>query len=445
MGFRKNIFIITHNLYDKRFNKLYDYFLDNQWQSYEVLMQQQEEQLNIIARYAFNNVEYYHNLFIDYGINEKHFGFIDLKKLPVLTKDIINNNYDKFIPKNLDQIRHINGSTGGTTGTPMRYRISKEHRLRAGVLLYCGWNIGGYELSDSMVMMGGASIASKSKIKFVNFLNEISRNIKKISSFDMSDLEMEEYLNVINDFKPKFIRGYPSSIFFFAKWIRNNNRKHWNPKAILTTSEKLHPEMRKVISEVFNCCVFDGYGLNDGGVQAFECNNHNGMHITTENAITELKGDNGEYLIEGEGQIIATSLFNYAFPFFRYDTGDRAIISNKRCACGRQTKLIEEMVGRSVDVFKTPAGKYIHGWFFLYIFWKYDNGINKYQVIQKSLDLIQIKLVIGNSFKQELINDIKRVVYERAPEWKLQFEFVNDIEPTKNGKFKFIINECENG
>ena len=70
--------------------------------------------------------------------------------------------------------------------------------------------------------------------------------------------------------------------FSISNYIKNNDIKLSNyPKAIFSTAEKLFPHMRTTIEEVFNTKVFDTYGLNDGGVSAFECQNHNGMHMNT--------------------------------------------------------------------------------------------------------------------------------------------------------------------
>ena len=50
--------------------------------------------------------------------------------------------------------------------------------------------------------------------------------------------------------------------------------------------------MRETITRVFNCEVFDAYGLFDGGVSAYECSEqHSGLHIDTERSIMELIDD----------------------------------------------------------------------------------------------------------------------------------------------------------
>ena len=99
----------------------------------------------------------------------------------------------------------------------------------------------------------------------------------------------------------------------------------------------------------------------------------------------EIVDSNGEQIDKGEGRIVATSLYNYAMPFLRYDTGDDGNLLDDTCSCGRGYKLLKEVNGRTVDVLVTPEGKSIHGWFFLYIFWE-QQGIVEYQVIQETLE-----------------------------------------------------------
>ena len=261
-------------------------------------------------------------------------------------------------------------STGGSTGTPMKYRVYKFDSFFSAATVYREWGYANYELGYRMVILGGTSLVNiGKKSNLVPKIHETARNIRKLSSFDMSDKEMKKYVNVIKSFKPKFIYGYPSAIHFLSTWIENHHVRIYSPLAVFTTAEKLYPNMRKKIEEVFNCDVYDCYGLNDGGVSAYECSEHNGLHIDAERSIMEIVDENGKQLENGEGEIIATSLYNYAMPFIRYDTGDLGHIIDDDCGCGKPYKLLKELVGRSVDILVTPEGKNVHGWFFLYIFW----------------------------------------------------------------------------
>ena len=104
--------------------------------------------------------------------------------------------------------------------------------------------------------------------------------------------------------------------------------------------------------------VFDTYGLNDGGVSAYECQKHNGMHIDYERSILECADNNGHNIKNAEGKILATSLFNFAMPFIRYDTEDIGIISDNYCSCDCKRPLLIKMLGRKTD-YLYLNGKYI--------------------------------------------------------------------------------------
>lgn len=266
-----------------------------------------------------------------------------------------------------------------------------------------------------------------------------------VSSFDMDESNLGRYVNIINKFKPKYIYGYPSSINFFASYINENNALLYKPTAIFSTSEKLTPSARKNIENALDTHVFDTYGLNDGGVTAFECSEHAGLHIDTERSFMEVVDDDYHQLNDGGGMVLATSLGNYSMPFIRYETGDLAKITDEACGCGRNYQKLREITGRSVDILITPEGKTVHGWFFLYIFWEHGTKIKEYQVIQKSKEIIIIKIVPEDGFDEKQLDQIRGIVNKRSPGWNIEFQIVDRIEKTGAGKFKFIINEVING
>ena len=438
----KNLFILAHQVGDRTFYPTYKKLIQNQWKTYEELKEEQQKQLRNMINFAYKNVPYYHKLFDDLKLSPDDIKNVeDLEKLPIVNKEIIKHNWDDFKPVNLIKLKYYERTTGGSTGTPFKYRLYKFDRFLGGALLYRGWGYAGYELGDKMVFLAGASLDIGTKSYLAKRVHEIARNIKKFSSFDMGEKEMREYVNIINAFNPKFLRGYASSIYFFAKWIKENNIEIYQPLAVFTTAEKLYPTMKEKIGDVFNCDVYDAYGLNDGGLGAYECSEHSGLHIDTERSIMEVVDKDGNQLETGEGEILATSLYNYAMPFIRYDTGDVGTIIDDVCGCGREYKLLKELVGRSVDILVTPEGKNVHGWFFLYIFWDYCKGVKEYQVVQEKLDKIVIKIVPEEDFDEKQLDKIREIVRIRSEGWNIEFKFVDEIERTGAGKYKFIVSE----
>ncbi len=301
-----------------------------------------------------------------------------------------------------------------------------------------GGRNGGYELGDKMAFLAGSSLGLNYKSKLEKFVHETTRNIRKLSSFDMDETNMRKYRDVINEWKPKFIRGYVSSIHAYAQWLLDNQLSIHSPVAIFTTAERLLPHMRETISEAFNSQVYDNYGLNDGGISAYELPDHSGLRIDTERAILEVIDDEGKQITEGTGRIIATGLINTALPFIRYDTGDYGTISVKPDG----THVLTEIIGRQEEMLRTPEGKILHGVFFGYVFRAMDD-ISNYQVIQEDLYNLTIKLVTEKDFDMSQMEKIREYVGNRSKEWKLHFEFVDEIDTSEAGKYRYVFSRLK--
>lgn len=436
----KNLFILAHEMKDGRFYPVYKTLLKNQWKEYVELKKAQDKKLRKMIKFAYDKVPYYHNLFRKLNLRpDDILNVEDLEKLPILTKDTIKQHWDDFKPLNLEKIKYYDMATGGSTGIPLRYRLEKMDKTLGNALMYRGWNYGGYNLGDKIVFLAGASLNIGTGSLVKDKIYEIAMNARFLSSFDMGEKEMRSYVNTINSFRPPFIRGYASSVYFFARWIEQNDLRIHKPRSVFTTAEKLFPEMRETIENVFGCEVYDGYGLNDGGVSACECSEHCGLHIDTERSVMEVVDPKGDQLEEGEGRIIATSLSNYAMPFIRYDTGDLGRITDDPCPCGRGYKLLREVIGRSVDLLITPEGKMIHGEFISHIFWEME-GVSEFQVVQDRAEEITIYIVPDEGFDEAQLGRLLGYIMARSPDWKVNIRMIDRIRRTAAGKYKFVIN-----
>jgi phenylacetate-CoA ligase len=421
----KFIFKAGYSLKRSNVCQCYDNFQKNQWQSFELLKKQQEEQLRKLVKFVYKSVPYYAKLFNQINIGPKDITTIqDLEKLPILTKQIIKKNWQDFIPKNINKLKYKVSSTGGSTGEPLKYRMSIEDRGRGVALLYRGWGYAGYKLGDKVAVIGGSSLIPTTKSKIRKGIQDFFLNFRHYSSYKMNEESLFQYFYNINNWKPRFIRGYVSSVYLFAKFIRDSNLKlEFKPKAIFTTAEKLFEKQRELIERVFEAKVFDTYGLNDGG------------------AILEVVNKQGEKTVNKQGKILATSLYNYALPFIRYDTGDLGFISDSGCACGRTTYILKTIIGRVTDFLKlnnTIIGSPV----LTVLMGKFD--IEQYQIIQDSQSSISCKIVRGPSYNKEKDEEfIKRSFYNHVGKININFNYVDLIQTTNNKKYKFIINDSK--
>jgi phenylacetate-CoA ligase len=100
----RNLFITAHQIGDRNFYPEYKRLVQNQWKSYEELKEEQEKQLRNMINFAYKNVPYYHKLFDDLKLSSDDIKKVeDLEKLPILTKEIIKQNWDDFKQFNLNK------------------------------------------------------------------------------------------------------------------------------------------------------------------------------------------------------------------------------------------------------------------------------------------------------------------------------------------------------
>jgi len=129
-------------------------------------------------------------------------------------------------------------------------------------------------------------------------------------------------------------------------------------------------------------------------------------------------------------------------PFLRYDTGDIGHIIDETCACGRGHRLLKEILGREQEMLQTPEGKFIHGEFFTHIFWEIA-GVKEFQVVQQKLDELTIRIVLDDLFDDRQLEKIREYIRRRSKGWNIEFRFVDEIDKTVAGKYKFVINEMK--
>lgn len=413
-----------------------------QWFSLSKLEEIQRKRLRFLLEHALRHVPFYHKVFRAKGLRPSDIKSAkDLVKLPIVTKGDIRNNFHDFLSRDFQKYGPILNSTSGSTGEPFRYHIDRKTVGIANAATWRGWGYAGYKFGDKMAVLAGLSLVSSKE----NLLRIASKKvIKRMVKFPAINLRkeiLEDYAERMIQFKPQFIRGYPSSIYFFADFLKEEGIDLICPRAVLTTAEMLLPHQRKLIEEVFQCDVFDGYGAFDGGTAALECEEHCGYHMAVEKVVMEFVDEDGDPVAEGEkGRIIATDLFNYAMPFIRYDTGDMGVYSSEECPCGRKLPLMKQILGRTTDILRFKTGAVLSGPSLTLVFKDFD--IRQYQVVQTGGDSMVVKIVEGKTYGGKDTKQIYRVLKDAVgDEVEVKFEFVDRIQPTKSGKWKIVISK----
>ena len=422
------------------------------------LLDLQNKRLQKLIQHCYTNVPYYRNLFKSLSLTPDDIKTReDLRKLPVLTKQMIRDHYDELVADNAAEYKSMNGSTGGSTGTPLKFKKDVQTWNMAWASSFRAWEWYGYHLGEKMFTLGGNSLVKKTKGVSAKeiFDRVIMRNLKRSSS-EVDDEAMRNHYEAFMRYKPVAMRGYASSLVIFARYIEKNRLPLHQLRLVLTTGEMLMPDYRDTIERVFNCRVYDGYGAGDGGIASHECLLQNGLHLSEERCIVEITDKEGNVLPGGQtGYVCTTDLGNYAFPFLRYHVGDMAYIKPGKCPCGRQSRVLGQVMGRAGKLLYNKQGVPLSPTmlpFMLYPDKDYHNPASI--VIYNKIDRFQ--------FRQDKEGDIRVLLKLKDPEEdksqfdyvvtncqdhfvnsKVSVEFVDEIPLLPSGKEDYCVSEYE--
>lgn len=415
-----------------------DYNSPEQWRRY------QTDELRRLLKHAGEFVPYYQEIFRELGITIgalAEFELEDLSQFPLLEKEMIRRNLDRFTARNVNGKKLHTYLSSGTTGTPLAIKFTSEmHQTWSGAYEVRCRRWAGVNWKMSRATIGGRIVVPKAESKPPFWRYNLAERQLYMSAFHISPKNVPCYVEALNRFRPDYLVGYASSHFFLARMIFEMELKVHRPRAVLTSSEKLTEEMRSIIEQAYRCPVFDAYSGVEACCLASECEHHQ-LHISPDVGIIELLDENGKPVSLGQvGEIVATGLLNFAQPLIRYRTGDLALLSNQACPCGRSMPILQELVGRLEDTVIGPDGREtvrFHG-----IFVGLPH-VREGQVIQETLSRFRLRLVVDPEFSDDERAIIHKRFEERLGPIDLTFEFVDWIERTERGKFRAVISKVK--
>lgn len=427
--------------YPKMFWDYYNFINESKFWSRNKLEEYQWNEVKRILKYAYENSTFYRDLYNQHSIKLRQIqNFHDFEsQIPIVSKKQIRENLDDVVTIPPKKRKYV--TTGGSTGIPFGFYLEKGTTYeKTRAFEWRQHNEGDYYFNDKVVVLRGMPIAKGLK-KW-----DARNNYLYLSTYKLSEENIDEYLKIIKDFSPQHIKCYPSSGEFFAKLIQNRGIE-FNPdkkiKSIFTSSENLSSEQRITIEETLNAPIFDKYGNTEQCSIIGQCkfgNYHDYMEYSY-----------SEYLLEDKQntkrRLISTSFINYATPFIRYDTEDFFDIEDEKyeCKCGMNNKVIKSVFGRwSGDNYlitnknqRIPlTGLNTHSSIF-------DN-VYRIQYVQSKVGKVELYVVPKKSFS----NKDEQAIYKELNEKFLQnieltIKRVKDVAKTPSGKVNLLVQKID--
>lgn len=353
----------------------------------EQLEEYQLKQLKEIIAVAYNISIFYQELFDKQGVHPDDIQYLkDINKLPIISKNDLLK-YNTNVHTSLEFKKLFKANTSGSSGVSLKFKReeSADSFNRASVFRGYSW----YEVRpwERNGYFWGFNFVYFSKLKTIFF--DLFQNRFRLFSYQPDALKVF----ILRMKNARYIHGYSSMIYGLAKFVNAENLQPFlKLKMVKGTSEKIFGSYQSEIQKAFGLKMISEYGAAETGIIAYECPKGN-MHINMEGVLVE----------EVNNEIIITNLQMKSFPIIRYRLGDYIKLApkEKKCECGMQHLILEEVTGRVGAIVYGKKNIYPS----LYFYYIFKNLAKKglsltYQVLQdekgKLIFLIEQQISISN-------------------------------------------------
>ena len=382
-------------------------FEKSQWLSADELRDLQWRRLRALLAHADANCPFYAERFATAGVHPESLrGPEDLPALPILEKSDIQSHGHDMVARNWPGDDRIPNQTGGSTGTPIRFVLSRDRKCSRAAATWRHNRWAGWDIGDSSAVLWGAPTDRPAENLRTRMRRWMLAEPTWLDTGHLTEATMRGFADILHKQRPAAILAYARSAVLFARFLRDRGLEIPSPRSLVTSAETLDDADRALLEEVFGTRVFNRYGCREVSVVASECPAHDGFHVMAEGLIVEVVTPAGAMARPGEiGSVVVTDLLNHAMPLIRYRIGDLAAPMGGLCACGRSLPRLQGIAGRVTDFLVGSGDRLVSGVF-----------LATYVVAQRpSLGQVQIRQ-----------HERGRIVYHLVP--AADFDAVADVD-----------------
>lgn len=382
--------------------------------SYDQTKDYQLTKLKNILDHSYKNVPYYSKLFKKCDFNPDIKFFDEIKKIPILTKEIIRNNFSDLIATNFSG-RKILFKTSGSTGKRLEFfGEDKMYKQEAAYILNSFQSHGANLYDEWSIWIRRHSPKNENDLIVKDF--ELKRVY--MSPFHLNDENICKYVEIINKTKSKTIVTYPSTAYWLSCLMEKHNLKLPYVKSLHGASEQCLDLWSEKIENVFGFKFKMHYGLVEKTTFMYQSSQSDFYHEDLTYSYNEFDEFN---------TIIGTSFQNYVMPFIRYKTTDIVTLNSDVEFNTSRPLVVSKIDGRVDDMVVSENNSKIPSVNFYTVMSKIE-GISMFQILQNKDKSITFKFVTNDKFRETDLNFIETEIQKRIGMLPIQFEKVSEIE-----------------
>jgi phenylacetate-CoA ligase len=420
---------------------------ETQWRTPAEIRAFQSEKLQRLVESAHAHVPYVREMMAARGLSPRDIRCADdLCKLPLMDKRIIRENWpERITHRGLPESHSLVMRTGGSTGEPLFFRISRASRAwdRASYYRCLAWC--GVERAELVMTVWGRLIVAGRTPRVLRSAKErfVTRE-RILDAFTMNPESMRAFVRQMRRLGARLLRGYTSALVDLGRFVERERLPLPPLAALGTTAEQVLPEQRRFLERVFGAPLFDQYGCAEVGGAAYECAHHAGLHVAAEHCVIEIVDDAGAPLPPGRvGRIALTNLDNEVTPFLRYTNDDMAALLPEPCPCGRGLPLLSPVTGRVSDMIYGVNGNRVHGEFFTHLLhelgWTESLPVREFQVEQSAADRLVFRVVSERAPSVAQRERLLLAIRHHLGEMNVEYEQLASLPRSGSGKRRFTL------
>jgi phenylacetate-CoA ligase len=317
-------------------------------------------ELKNIVKYSKQRIPYYTNSFDSIGdVDEKISTAELLQSLPILSRREVQENFDGLYFKSPDHDPNDYAiqSTSGSTGKPvsvMKFAPLYSAEYDALTLTEWQWNN-----RDTSKTISTFRIVDKEldEVPLGPPLSYIG-STRLHTSRSVLKRTIPELLDELHRLRPDYLFINCIVARQLALAQLESGFKPIKIEQFLTVSDRVDPQLRALIFDVFGGRIIDRYSSEEFGYIALQCPVHDHLHVCSSSLIVEVVDEEGKACDVGvPGRVLVTSLHNSAMPLIRYDIGDIAEFGEP-CDTGISWPVLNRVNGRVRDSITLSNGKF---------------------------------------------------------------------------------------
>lgn len=366
-------------------------------------------------------------------------GGAGLSSWPLLEKNDLRAEPGAFRPAGFSI--SARGSTGGTTGVPLRLTRSLQSLVfEQATLDFLMAGLGVHAPRARIAVLRADSIKDPADRKPPFWIHTHGGQRLVMSPHHLSADTVAHYVDALRAFKPDLLWVYPTAIESLCRLVLAAGLKLSVPR-VHAASEGLVPAAWQLVRRALGYpAIAENYGQAErvAFAIAYEPGVYRFLAGYSKVELLPFAEEGAETLYE----IVGSSLWNRAQPLVRYRTGDLLRLPSawgerelEEVALG--VRPFGGVLGRSGEFLLTPEGVRITG---INHFPREVDHVHRIQVIQERLDEVRLLVLADTGYGPRNTQQLLARVRAKLPDsMRVVVEVSEQLEQTATGKTPFVI------